>query len=97
MTTATFFGIWGKLREEFIKTHKPKHYRLFKQNSDIFFKYLNHFQRGYSIRAAVLAQKLEAEENINENLFDTNKSAWIVASSKIEDVVGLTIKTEIQW
>ncbi len=90
-----FYGVWGKFREEFLKSHSPKRYRFFKENPDIFSKYLDHFQAGYSIRAACLAKKLEIDRKLDEKTFKDNAPNYIIACSKIEEFVGLKMRSEI--
>lgn len=90
-----FCGIWGRLREEYLKTNKPELYELMVEKNELE-EYLKSYQAAYSGRAEKMAEKLATERGVDDNLYRDDSLEWILASEKIQEEVHATLEKEIQ-
>ena len=82
-----FCGVWGHLREEFLKVHNPKMYNSLSEKGELE-NYLRGYQTAYSNRAEKLAEKLSAERGVNEELYKNDSLEWILEQKKFADKKG---------
>ena len=90
-----FFGVWGQMREEFLKEKEPALYKSLMETKELE-KYLEGYQRLYSNRAEKLAEELSAERGVTEELYKNDPLEWILQSEKIQEDVRATLAEEIQ-
>ena len=90
-----FCGVWGHLREEYLKTNQPELYELMLEKNELD-EYLTGYQIAYSNRAEKMAEKLAAERGVDDNLYKTDSLEWILAYEKIQEEVQSTLRKEIQ-
>ena len=86
-----FCGVWGNLREEYLRSSKPILYNFLVEEGELD-SYLNGYQTLYSARA----EKMAEERNVNEELYKNDSLAWILATEKIQEEVQSALKKEIQ-
>ena len=89
-----FCGVWGHLREEFLKVHNPEMYNSLSQKGELE-NYLTGYQTAYSNRAEKLAEKLSAERGVNEELYKNDSLEWILETEKIQEEVKAKLAEEI--
>ena len=89
-----FCGVWGHLREEFLKVHNPEMYKSLSEKSELE-NYLTGYQTAYSSRAEKLAEKLSAERGVNEELYKKDSLEWILETEKIQEEVKAKLAEEI--
>ena len=63
-----FCGVWGHLREEYLKANQPALYELMLEKNELD-EYLTGYQAAYSNRAEKMAEKLAAERGVDDNLY----------------------------
>ena len=90
-----YCGVWGNLREEYLKSNKPELYNLLNKTGEIE-EYLMGYQVAYSNRADRLAQKLSEERGINDELYKKDALEWILETEKIQEEIQEKLKSEIQ-
>lgn len=90
-----FCGVWGHLREEYLKANKPELYELLVEKDELE-EYLTGYQTAYSSRAEKMAEKLAAERGVDDKLYIEDSLEWILASEKIQEEVQSTLQREIQ-
>lgn len=90
-----FCGVWGHLREEYLRANEPKFYNLLLEDGDLE-EYLTNYQKAYSNRAEKMAEELAAERGVNEELYKRDSLEWILATEKIEEEVHKELIKEIQ-
>ena len=90
-----FFGVWGQMREEFLKEKEPELYKSLVETKELE-KYLEGYQRLYSNRAEKLAEELSAERGVTEELYQNDPLEWILQSEKIQEDVRVALAEEIQ-
>ena len=90
-----YCGVWGNLREEYLKSNKPELYNLLNKTGEIE-EYLRGYQVAYSNRADRLAQKLSEERGINDELYKKDALEWILETEKIQEEIQEKLKSEIQ-
>lgn len=90
-----FCGVWGRLREEYLKANKPELYELMVEKDELE-EYLTGYQTAYSSRAEKMAEKLTAERGVDDKLYIEDSLEWILASEKIQEEVQSTLQREIQ-
>ena len=56
-----FCGVWGHLREEYLKTEKPTMYKMLIETGELE-EYLKGYQEAYSTKASNLTEKLEEKK-----------------------------------
>ena len=90
-----FCGVWGHLREEYLKANQPALYKLMLEKNELD-EYLTGYQAAYSNRAEKMAEKLAAERGVDDNLYKDDSLEWILAYEKIQEEVQSTLREEIQ-
>ena len=90
-----FCGVWGHLREEYLRSSKPTLYNFLVEEGELE-SYLNGYQTLYSARAEKMAEELAEERNVNEELYKNDSLTWILATEKIQEEVQSALKKEIQ-
>ena len=90
-----FCGVWGHLREEYLKANKPALYELMLEKNELD-EYLTGYQSAYSNRAEKMAEKLAAERGVDDNLYKDDSLEWILAYEKIQEEVQSILQKEIQ-
>ena len=90
-----FCGVWGHLREEYLKANQPALYELMLEKNELE-EYLTGYQSAYSNRAEKMAEKMAAERGVDDNLYKTDSLEWILAYEKIQEEVQSTLREEIQ-
>ncbi|MBQ3444698.1 MAG: TnpV protein [Selenomonadaceae bacterium] len=90
-----FCGVWGHLREEYLKANQPALYELMLEKNELD-EYLTGYQAAYSNRAEKMAEKLAAERGVDDNLYKDDSLEWILAYEKIQEEVQSTLREEIQ-
>lgn len=90
-----FCGVWGHLREEYLKANKPELYELMVEKDELE-EYLTGYQTAYSGRAEKMAEKLAAERGVDDKLYRADSLEWILASEKIQEEIQSTLQREIQ-
>lgn len=90
-----FCGVWGHLREEYLKANQPALYELMLEKNELD-EYLTGYQSAYSNRAEKMAEKLAAERGVDDNLYKTDSLEWILAYEKIQEEVQSILRKEIQ-
>lgn len=90
-----FCGVWGHLREEYLKANQPALYELMLEKNELE-EYLTGYQSAYSNRAEKMAEKLAAERGVDDNLYKTDSLEWILAYEKIQEEVQTILRKEIQ-
>ena len=90
-----FCGVWGHLREEYLKANQPALYELMLEKNELD-EYLTGYQAAYSNRAEKMAEKLAAERDVDDNLYKDDSLEWILAYEKIQEEVQSTLREEIQ-
>ena len=90
-----FCGVWGHLREEYLKANQPALYELMLEKNELD-EYLTGYQSAYSNRAEKMAEKLAAERGVDDNLYKTDSLEWILAYEKIQEEVQSILQKEIQ-
>ena len=89
-----FCGVWGHLREEFLREHNPEMYDSLLKKGELE-RYLTGYQTVYSNRAEKLAEKLATERGVNEELYKKDSLEWILESEKIQEEVKAKLEVEI--
>ncbi len=89
-----FCGVWGQMREEFLKMHKPELYNSLIEKGELE-NYLKGYQTAYSSRAEKMARELSAERGINDELYQEDSLEWILELEKIQEEVKAKLAEEI--
>ena len=90
-----FYGVWGRMRAEFLKREKPAIYRHLMKSGELM-DYLDGYQRAYSKRAAELDAELSKERELDEVLMERDPLCWIVLAGQIHLEVLRRLEQEIQ-
>ena len=90
-----FCGVWGNLREKYLKEKKPKLYEVLLAKGDLV-EYLTSYQVSYSHRAERIFKELLSKRGINEELYEKNSLEWIMETEKIQEEVKELLQEEIQ-
>lgn len=90
-----FYGVWGRMRAEFLKREHPAIYRHL-MNSGELMEYLEGYQRAYSKRAAELDAELSKSRGLDDILMERDPLRWIVLAGQIHLEVLRRLKAEIQ-
>ena len=90
-----FCGVWGHMREEYLRAHEPRLYNLLLEEGEME-EYLTSYQTAYSGRAERMAEKLATERGVNSQLYENDSLEWILATEKIQEDVQTALKKEIQ-
>ena len=89
-----FCGVWGQIREEFLKTHKHELYNSLIEKGELE-NYLQGYQTAYSNRAEKMAEELSAKRGINPELLKMDSLEWILESEKVQEEVRAKFAEEI--
>ena len=89
-----FCGVWGHLREEFLREHNPEMYDSLLKKGELE-RYLTGYHTVYSNRAEKLAEQLATERGVNEELYKKDSLEWILESEKIQEEVKAKLEVEI--
>lgn len=90
-----FCGVWGHLRERYLKEKKPKLYDALRDKGKLE-EYLRRYQVSYSHRAEKIFNELLTKRGINEELYGKNSLEWIMETEKIQEEVKELLQEEIQ-
>ena len=90
-----FDGVWGKMREDFLRDNQPEFYKSLKSSGELY-SYLDDFQDTYSRRAEVLTKKLQKRYGVDESFEDKDSIEWLTDSAKIFLAVRQKLKSEIE-
>ena len=89
-----FCGVWGQLREEFLKEKEPELYKSLIERGKLE-EYLTNYQVAYSNRAEKMSEKLSEERGVTEELYQNDSLEWILESEKIQEDVRAALAEEI--
>lgn len=89
-----FYGVWGRMREEFLKREHPAIYRHLVKSGELM-EYLNGYQQAYSKRAATLDAELSKERGLTDSLMERNPLRWILLAGQIHLEVLRRLEDEI--
>ena len=86
-----FYGVWGRMREDFLKREHPAIYRHLIKSGELM-EYLDVYQQAYSKRAAELSK----ERGVTDSLMERNPLRWILLAGQIHLEVLRRLEAEIQ-
>lgn len=89
-----FCGVWGQLREEFLKEKEPELYKSLIERGKLE-EYLTNYQVAYSNRAEKMSEKLSEERGVTEELYQNDPLEWILQSEKIQEDIRAKLAEEI--
>lgn len=89
-----FCGVWGQLREEYLKEHEPELYKSLIEKGKLE-EYLTNYQVAFSNRGDKMAEKLAEERGVTEELYQNDPLEWILQSEKIQEDVRAALAEEI--
>ena len=89
-----YCGVWGQMREEYLKEHKPDLYEKLQEEGELE-EYLTGYQIAYSNRAEKMANEMASERGVNEELYTQDSLEWILATEKIQEEIRVTLAEEI--
>jgi len=89
-----FCGVWGQMREEFLKAYKPELYNSLIEKGELK-NYLTGYQTAYSGRAEKMAREFSEERGVNDELYQEDSLEWILESEKIQEEVKAKLSEEI--
>ena len=89
-----FCGVWGHMREEYLRVNKPELYNSLQETGDLE-RYLRGYQLAYSNRAEKMFEKISAERGVDEELYKKDSLKWILESEKIQEEVKEKLAEEI--
>ena len=90
-----FYGVWGRMREDYLKREKPAIYRHLIKSGELM-EYLDGYQRAYSKRAAELDDELSKERGLTDDLMERDSLRWILLAGQIHLEVLRQLEQEIQ-
>ena len=90
-----FYGVWGRMREEFLRREHPTIYRELVKSGELM-GYLDGYQRAYSKRAAMLDSELSKERGVTDALMERAPLRWIVLAGQIHMEILRRLEKEIQ-
>ncbi len=90
-----FCGVWGQMREEFLKEKEPELYKSLVERGKLE-EYLTNYQVAYSNRAEKMSEKLSEERGVTEELYQNDPLEWILQSEKIQEDIRAKLAEEIQ-
>lgn len=90
-----FYGVWGRMREEFLKREHPAIYRHLVKSGELI-EYLDGYQRAYSKRATALDAELSKERGLTDDLMERDSLRWILLAGQIHLEVLRRLEQEIQ-
>ncbi|MBO4400408.1 MAG: TnpV protein [Selenomonadaceae bacterium] len=90
-----FCGVWGNLREEYLKAKEPALYNSLQKNGERE-DYLESYQLAYSNRADRMARELAEARGVNDELYQQDSIRWLIESEKIQEEIKARLEKEIQ-
>ena len=90
-----FYGVWGRMREDYLSHEKPEIYRRLKESGELL-RYLDGYQRAYSERAALLDKELSEELGLTDELMERDPPRWVMLAGQIHREVLRRLETEIR-
>ena len=66
-----FCGVWGQMREEYLKEKEPELYKSLIERGKLE-EYLTNYQVAYSNRAEKMSEKLSEERGVTEELYQND-------------------------
>ena len=90
-----FYGIWGRMREEFLRREHPTIYRELVTSGELM-GYLDGYQRAYSKRAATMDEELSKKRGLTDDLMERDPLRWIVLAGQIHMEILRRLEDEIQ-
>ena len=90
-----FYGVWGRMREDFLKREHPTIYRHFIKSGELM-EYLDGYQQAYSKRAATLDAELSKARGLDDVLMKRDPLRWILLAGQIHLEVLRRLEQEIQ-
>ena len=90
-----FDGVWGKMREDFLRENQPEFYKSLKRSGKLL-AYLEKYQETFSKRAEDLTTEMQLEYGVDEKFLQNDSIGWLTNSMKIFLVVREKLKAEIQ-
>lgn len=90
-----FQGVWGKMREDFLRENKPDFYKSLKDSGKLA-THLKNYQEKYSLLAEGLVKNFEEKFGVDEKFFRRDSLEYILLSTKIFLKVNSKLKAEIQ-
>ena len=90
-----FYGVWGRMREDFLKREHPAIYRHLMKSGELM-EYLNGYQQAYSKRAAALDAELSKARGLDDVLMKRDPLRWILLAGQIHLEVLRRLEQEIQ-
>ena len=90
-----FYGVWGRMREDYLKREKPTIYRHLVKSGELI-EYLDGYQRAYSKRAAALDVELSKARGLDDVLMKRDPLRWILLAGQIHLEVLNRLEQEIQ-
>ena len=91
----SFCGVWGSMREKYLREKNPKLYAAMLEKGELE-EYLTSYQKSYSQRAEKIFEKLLLKRGINKELYEKDSLEWILETEKIQEEVKEILKEEIQ-
>ena len=90
-----FCGVWGHLREEYLKAKKPALYDSLLKSGELE-DYLEGYQIAYSNRADKIAKEMAEARGVNDELYQQDSIRWLIESEKIQEEIKAMLEKEIQ-
>ena len=90
-----FCGVWGNLREEYLKAKEPALYNSLQKNGELE-DYLESYQLAYSNRADRMAKEMAEARGVNDALYQQDSIRWLIESEKIQEEIKAKLEKEIQ-
>ena len=90
-----FCGVWGQLREEYLKARNPALYESLIRSGELE-DYLEGYQIAYSNRADKIAKEMAEARGVNDELYQQDAIRWLIESEKIQEEVKTRLEKEIQ-
>ena len=89
-----FCGVWGHLREEYLKSNQTELYNSLLEKGELE-NYLTGYQTAYSNRAEKMFEEISAEREVSDELYKNDSLEWILESEKIQEEVRMKLEEEI--
>ena len=90
-----FCGVWGHLREEYLKAKKPTLFNSLLKSGELE-DYLEGYQMAYANRADKMAKELAESRGVNDELYQRDSIRWLIESEKIQEEIKARLEKEIQ-
>ena len=90
-----FYGVWGRMRAEFLQHKRPTVYSRLVESGEIM-SYLEGYQRVYSQHADELHRQLSQERGLDNALMERNPLHWILLAGQIHLEILRRLEEEIK-